>query len=193
MDATMTKNKIIAGAKHIFFTRGFDAATLDEIAAVSGVNQALINYHFRTKRTLYRFIVLLILESEIYPEFLKLIKEADTVKRLDQLRDLTSTIIRKYPWFPLIMLNKQDPIYNDIMLWMDKKNTSSEMRSVNDNTNAMQLKFNKVQDIMVLLVLSAVPVTLKNYFAPVLTETSERLFKILVKSINTTLSSVNEG
>ena len=44
-------------ATDLFATRGFDGASVDEIAAASGVNKALINYHFGGKAGLYSAIL----------------------------------------------------------------------------------------------------------------------------------------
>jgi AcrR family transcriptional regulator len=46
------KEKILAAADQIFGEVGFDAATTREIAERSGVNKALIHYHFKSKEGL---------------------------------------------------------------------------------------------------------------------------------------------
>ncbi|MFO0596227.1 MAG: CerR family C-terminal domain-containing protein [Myxococcaceae bacterium] len=49
MDADLTKDKILAAADSLFGELGFDATTTRDIAERSGVNKALIHYHFGTK------------------------------------------------------------------------------------------------------------------------------------------------
>lgn len=44
-----TKTRILSAADQLFGTLGFDATTTRDIAAKSGVNKALIHYHFGTK------------------------------------------------------------------------------------------------------------------------------------------------
>ena len=44
-----TKTRILGAADALFGTVGFDATTTRDIAAKSGVNKALIHYHFGTK------------------------------------------------------------------------------------------------------------------------------------------------
>ena len=51
MSAT-AKEKILAAADQLFGQVGFDAASTREIAEASGVNKALIHYHFRNKDAL---------------------------------------------------------------------------------------------------------------------------------------------
>ncbi len=49
MDADQTKSKILTAADTLFGELGFDATTTRDIAQRSGVNKALIHYHFGTK------------------------------------------------------------------------------------------------------------------------------------------------
>lgn len=48
-----TKDKILKAAEEIFGEKGFKSATVREICKKAGVNQALINYHFQSKKELY--------------------------------------------------------------------------------------------------------------------------------------------
>jgi len=47
-----TKEKILATADELFARVGYDAASTREIAELSGVNKALIHYHFKNKEAL---------------------------------------------------------------------------------------------------------------------------------------------
>ncbi|MBL8920324.1 MAG: TetR/AcrR family transcriptional regulator [Myxococcaceae bacterium] len=49
MDATETRQRILEAADGLFGELGFDATTTRDIAERSGVNKALIHYHFGTK------------------------------------------------------------------------------------------------------------------------------------------------
>ena len=49
MDADLTRLKILEAADGLFGEKGFDVTTTRDIAARSGVNKALIHYHFGTK------------------------------------------------------------------------------------------------------------------------------------------------
>jgi AcrR family transcriptional regulator len=55
--ADATRHAILAAALDLFSERGFDGASTREIAARAGVNQPLINYHFRNKTELWRAAV----------------------------------------------------------------------------------------------------------------------------------------
>ncbi|MGB7405906.1 MAG: TetR family transcriptional regulator [Pacificimonas sp.] len=49
-----TRARILAKALEIFAARGFEGATLRDIAAAADVNHALIKYHFDSKDRLWR-------------------------------------------------------------------------------------------------------------------------------------------
>lgn len=52
-----SRERLLAAAASEFAARGFDGAKVDRIAAVAGVNKAMLYYHFGSKATLYRFIL----------------------------------------------------------------------------------------------------------------------------------------
>ena len=57
MSATQTREQILKAADNLFGDMGFDAASTREIAAQSGVNKALIHYHFKTKEALFEAVM----------------------------------------------------------------------------------------------------------------------------------------
>ena len=58
-----TKEKIMRAAAEIFAKHGYADTTNRMIAAKAGVNHALINYHFRGKRELYKSVVGYLIEK----------------------------------------------------------------------------------------------------------------------------------
>ncbi len=55
--ADETRRRVLYAAGPIFAEKGFVAATVREICAAAGTNQAAINYHFGDKETLYLEVV----------------------------------------------------------------------------------------------------------------------------------------
>lgn len=53
-----TKDKIIHAAKEVFHKKGFAGARMQEIADASGVNKALLHYHFNSKEELFRSVLI---------------------------------------------------------------------------------------------------------------------------------------
>ncbi|MCX5900118.1 MAG: TetR family transcriptional regulator [Proteobacteria bacterium] len=48
-----SKEKIIEAAIEVFFDKGFDAASMREIAEKAGLTKPMIYYHFKNKEALY--------------------------------------------------------------------------------------------------------------------------------------------
>lgn len=57
MDAAQTRKQILEAADALFGERGFDATTTRDIAERSGVNKALIHYHFGAKDDLLEVVL----------------------------------------------------------------------------------------------------------------------------------------
>jgi TetR/AcrR family transcriptional regulator len=52
-----TREKILASARKEFSEKGLNGARVDRIAGASGVNKAMIYYHFGSKEALYRAVL----------------------------------------------------------------------------------------------------------------------------------------
>lgn len=52
-----TENQILRAAEEIFLKKGFKSAKISDIAELAGVNNALINYYFRTKEKLFNKVL----------------------------------------------------------------------------------------------------------------------------------------
>lgn len=48
---------ILASARSVFAQKGYDGTSMREVAAAAGVNNAMIYYHFKDKRELYRAVL----------------------------------------------------------------------------------------------------------------------------------------
>ena len=51
-----TAEKILEAATRVFTTKGFAGTRMEEIAAASGINRALLNYYYRSKETLFEVV-----------------------------------------------------------------------------------------------------------------------------------------
>ena len=53
-----TKQKIIVSSKTVFQEKGFAGARMQEIADHSGINKALLHYHFKNKEMLFKAVLM---------------------------------------------------------------------------------------------------------------------------------------
>lgn len=94
-EKTSTKEKILAAAAELFSVRGYRNTTLAEITRLSGVNIALVNYHYGDKATLYRHVWEYLHGQSLkkYPLYGDLDENAPAVKRLYEI--IRSDIARR--------------------------------------------------------------------------------------------------
>lgn len=93
-------------ATDLFASRGFDGASVDEIATASGVNKALINYHFGGKAGLYAAILRQVFEG--VSGDLQSIRESDAAAdmRLRAVIRLIGEGIDSHPGLPQMVLRE---------------------------------------------------------------------------------------
>ncbi len=75
-DSRATRKSLLTAAAKLFAARGFDGASVAEVARQAGANKALINYHFGGKLQLYRTIV-----REMFAELLDRVEPLRTDAR----------------------------------------------------------------------------------------------------------------
>lgn len=77
-----TKIKILSTAKDLFVTKGYRATTIREIAEETGVNSALIQYHFQGKQGLLIAIASELMEGEMEIVFETLDEEIESFEEM---------------------------------------------------------------------------------------------------------------
>ena len=86
-----TKIKILSSARELFAIKGFDGASVREIARVAEVNIAAVNYHFDTKEKLFHQVM-----DMIFDESQKAIEQHYAEKPHQQVEDLAVWIFRYF-------------------------------------------------------------------------------------------------
>ena len=88
-DSQATRSSLLNAGARLFAARGFDGASVAEVARRAGANKALINYHFGSKLQLYRTIV-----REMFAELLERVEplRADTRPPDQVLRDFIALV-----------------------------------------------------------------------------------------------------
>ena len=108
-----TKQKIIVSAKIIFQEKGFSGARMQEIADHSGINKALLHYHFKNKEMLFK-AVLMNGVMETFPVILGVLNATLPLKeKIMTLVESYLTQISLNPELPRFVINElsQNPTF----------------------------------------------------------------------------------
>src|SRR5437899_7055531 len=102
----VSPDRILAAAAAEFAERGFGGARVDRIARRARVNKAMLYYHFRSKRELYR--TLLRWHFNMAAERFQTIAAGDGTppEKLDRVVAGLAALIREHESFPAIMLRE---------------------------------------------------------------------------------------
>lgn len=106
--AIETKKAILGAALQEFARKGFDAASMRDIADRLGIQHPLITYHYRTKELLWRAVAEHIM-AEIQEEMNVLASAVDDARPVDRVRAEFRALLsiqHKYPDFHHFMLNE---------------------------------------------------------------------------------------
>jgi TetR/AcrR family transcriptional regulator len=105
-DAVPTRDAVFNAGATLFSARGFDGVGVDDIAALAGVNKAMIYYHFADKLTLYRTVVADMLSAA--GARVSAIAQAEVApsEKLDRFVENFVRLADERPWFPTLMLRE---------------------------------------------------------------------------------------
>lgn len=102
-----TEQKIKEAARKIFHAKGFEATRTRDIAAEAGINLALLNYYFRSKKKLYDLIVLETM-NQFFGAVFMIMNKAETNLQ-QKLFDVVETYIDQltaHPDIPIFVMSE---------------------------------------------------------------------------------------
>ncbi|WP_259068066.1 TetR/AcrR family transcriptional regulator [Mucilaginibacter sp. X4EP1] len=102
-----TEQKIKEAAQRVFIRKGYAAATTREIADEAGINNALLNYYFRTKEKLFDIVMqeqVATLFGKIYP----IINNEETTleEKISAVINYYTAVLLEQPGLTLFVLNE---------------------------------------------------------------------------------------
>lgn len=101
-----TEEKIIAAASKVFQKKGFAGTRTRDIAEEAGINQALLNYYFRSKQNLFDIIMTEKLKS-FFTTFIPLIlsNEIKLDNKIKMISENYISLLNENPDLPIFVLN----------------------------------------------------------------------------------------
>jgi AcrR family transcriptional regulator len=104
--ATVSPERILAAAAAEFAAHGYAGARVDRIARRARVNKAMLYYHFRNKRTLYRELLRAVFRQAADRLRTVAASDLDAAGALDQAIQTISDLAREESHFPAVMLRE---------------------------------------------------------------------------------------
>lgn len=102
-----TESKIKSAAKRVFHKKGFSATRTRDIAEESGINLALINYYFRSKKKLFEIIMFETLFGFLQNMVMVFNDENTTfLRKVELMAEKYTELILKEPQVPLFILSE---------------------------------------------------------------------------------------
>lgn len=113
-----TEEKIKTVARDLFHQKGYDGTKTRDIAEAAGINIALMNYYFRSKKKLFDLIMLETIETFFQSVFEILSdEESDLDEKINKLTSHYIDMLKDEPDMPIFILSE---IRNDPRSFLDK-------------------------------------------------------------------------
>jgi TetR/AcrR family transcriptional regulator len=101
-----SQDSLLNAATQVFMESGFAGARVDEIARRAKANKAMIYYHFRSKKGLYRAVLLRLFSATVAEIERLSAEEHDPLERLRALYTLMARLFAEQPALPHIMMRE---------------------------------------------------------------------------------------
>lgn len=115
-----TKEKIIEVAKNLFMKKGVDKTSVRDIAKSAGINIAALNYHFRSKESLFDMIFEHVLTTSV-PSLPKILNSDLTIeeKIIKYVNAYIDVLVKnpQLPYFVISVLNRNPDRINKLKVF----------------------------------------------------------------------------
>ncbi len=101
-----TENNILDAAKDVFIHKGYDGASMQDIASKAGINKSLLHYYYRTKEKLFQ-LVFGFAFKQFVPKVNKIMLSDDPI--FDKISFFVNTyidLISKNPHIPAFIIRE---------------------------------------------------------------------------------------
>jgi AcrR family transcriptional regulator len=115
-DAMPTENRILEAAKIVFFIRGFDGTSMQDIADEAGINKSLLHYYFRSKEKLFSAVFNYAFQQFI-PQMHGILNSGESIFiKIEKIVSEYMDLLRKNQFIPAFILHEinmnPDRLYN---------------------------------------------------------------------------------
>ena len=182
------EEEILVSAFQVFVEKGFENATMQEIAERAGIKRTVLNYYFRSKKLLYHQIAKTLMRQAL-PQMLKILNSDLAFE--DKIASFVKNYIElglKNPYMPLFIINELNSLgikFVENLLDGDKPTIEPFLKQVHAEIKAGRITpIEPIQLFMHIISLCAFPVLAKPMIMLV-TQTNEKKFKDLLETRKT--------
>ncbi len=179
------EEEILVSAFQVFVEKGFDNATMQEIAERAGIKRTVLNYYFRSKKLLYHQIAKTLMRQAL-PQMLKVLNSDLPFE--EKIASFVNNYIElglKNPFMPLFIINELNSLgIKFVENLLDGEKPTIEPFITQVNTEIKEGRISPIEPIqlfMHIISLCAFPVLAKPMIMLV-TQKNENEFKELLKS-----------
>ncbi|MEY2793661.1 MAG: hypothetical protein RJA76_1653 [Bacteroidota bacterium] len=179
------EEEILVSAFQVFVEKGFENATMQEIAERAGIKRTVLNYYFRSKKLLYHQIAKTLMRQAL-PQMLKVLN--GDLPFEEKIASFVNNYIElglKNPFMPLFIINELNSLgIKFVENLLDGEKPTIEPFITQVNTEIKEGRISPIEPIqlfMHIISLCAFPVLAKPMIMLV-TQKNENEFKELLKS-----------
>lgn len=116
-----TEHRIIEAAKEVFILKGYESATMSDVAHKAGIGRTALHYYYRTKDILFDAVFEQLMASFL-PNIDRILNESGTIlQKLPVIIDCYMGVIRANPSFPNFVIGELHRDRNHIFQSLMKK------------------------------------------------------------------------
>lgn len=160
------EEKIISVAKEVFLEKGFDGASMSDIASRVGINRPTLHYYYRTKEKMFQAVFIPIIQSFI-PRIQNVLIKGDMSfqEKITIAIDIYLEMIIRNPYLPLFAIRELNrnakefveavkPLYMEEFLHKMSDLLLSAMKEGEINNVPLRVVFNTFYGLMMFPFLS---------------------------------------
>jgi len=179
------EEEILVSAFQVFVEKGFENATMQEIAERAGIKRTVLNYYFRSKKLLYHQIAKTLMRQAL-PQMLKVLNgDLPFEEKISSFVNNYIELALTNPFMPLFIINELNSLgikFVENLLEGEKPTIEPFITQVNTEIKEGRISpIEPIQLFMHIISLCAFPVLAKPMIMLV-TQKNENEFKGLLKS-----------
>ncbi|OAV64956.1 HTH-type transcriptional repressor BepR [Bacteroidales bacterium Barb6XT] len=107
-DSTDMETRIVEAAKQIFVRKGYNQATMSDIAAEAGIGRTALHYYYRTKEMLFDAVFGQLMDS-LLPNIQKIMESDGTMlDKYPQIIEQYTAVLKENLLFPVFVINEMN-------------------------------------------------------------------------------------